>query len=113
MKDYRDIMPNVPVIEGWTTTNYRDHARNGEVAKMQGFVGVDYNGQPAPPRKTAWNDDTPIHYIGVPEGKFHSDEQYWPRSRDEAVRDALNHVNRLIADANRIMASIDRAMSDS
>lgn len=117
MKDYRDIMPNVPVVEGWTTTNYRDREHNGEVAKMQGFVGVDYDGRRVPPRRRGFNaqgdpTDETVEYVGVPEGKFHSDLDYWPVSRDDAVRHALEHVQRLMAQAQRILASIDRAMED-
>jgi hypothetical protein len=101
MQDFSATFPVEPII-GWTTTNYRDRSKNGEVQQMQGFKGRTLEGEPLP--AGYWDQDM----IAVPEGQFHTGADFFLSTPEQAIEEALKHVRRLVADANRILDSIER-----
>jgi hypothetical protein len=101
MEDFSAIFSVEPII-GWTTTNYKDRSKHGEVQQMQGFKGCQLDGGPLPP------DYFDQDMVAVPEGRFHTSEQFFQSSPDQAIQEALDHVRRLMADATRILDSVER-----
>lgn len=101
MQDYSDKFPVEPIV-GWTTTNYNERERNGEVQQFQGFKGCQLDGALLP------EDYYDQEVIAVPEGKFHTSAQFFQPTPEQAIASARAHVERLRAEAARIEASIER-----
>lgn len=102
MKDYSDTFPVAPII-GWTTTNYRDRSKHGEVQQMQGFKGCMLNGERLP---RYYHDQDEI---AVPEGRFRTRLDFFRPTPEQATGFALEQVKRLNADCERILASVRAA----
>ena len=100
MQDFSAIFPVEPIV-GWTTTNYCDHSKNGEVQQMQGFKGCTLEGKPLP--VDYFNQDM----IAVPEGRFHTSGQFFQPTPEQAIAAALDSVRHHLSDANRIMTSVE------
>lgn len=99
MRDYSDWFPVPPVI-GWSTTNYNDRSKNGEVQQFQGFLGCTLDGELLPANNYGKN------MIAVPEGGFHTGPDYFLPTPEEAMRSAVDHVKRLNDEAERVLASV-------
>lgn len=99
MIDYSDIFPVEPII-GWTTTNYKDRSKNGEVQQFQGFKGCNLDGGRLP------HDYYDQNAIAVPEGRFHTSEAYFQPTPDQAIKEAIERVKCLNDECERILASV-------
>ena len=105
MKDYSDMFPVEPII-GWGTTNYRDRSKNGLVQQYQGFKGYTLTGERFP--STSYERDM----IVVPEGRFYTSEDFFQPTPEQAIKQAIDHVRRINADATRILESVRQVQKE-
>ncbi len=105
MIDYSALFPVEPIV-GWSTTNYNDRSKNGEVHQYQGFKGCMLNGERFP--ADYYNQDE----IAVPEGRFHTSEDFFRPTPELAISHAMDHVRRLNDEAIRIYASARRVQKE-
>ncbi len=55
------------------------------------------------------SSDHDKNMIAVPEGRFHTSEQFFYPTPEQAIREALKRVQRINDEADRILASVRQA----